>query len=1137
MRNFNKTCLILSALVLISTTKISAQINFTYQSQYKYLKGSLAAGLSSNWMTSAFNVTSWPSGNAPFRYFDGVGGTELTDMKTPGAEYSTVYLRSTFTATNISSINTITFNVDYDDGFVLWINGTEVTRRNAPHTLAYDTFASGLHESGTGEVISLDRSSVNLVEGINTIAVQCFDISFASSDFYYDMSINAVTNTPVTTDTVGVIFSQASGFYSSPFSLTITSPDPTANVIYTLDGSNPQTSVTSITGTATAVVNIDPASTVGSRGKTPAVVVRASIVKSGNSPSIPKARSFIFTNVVKDQKYPGGQWPNYNVNNQILYYKMDSIVVNDSRYKDKIDDALLAIPTISIVTDMANLFDPATGIYVNAYGHGQDWEKECSAELINPDGSAGFNIEAGLRIRGGWSRHENYPKHAFRLFFRSEYGKAKLEYPLFGDEGSDKYDAIDLRCEENYSYANGDGRNTCVRDVFSRDTQRDMVQPYTRSRYYHLYIDGMYWGLYQTQERAEASYAADYLGGKKDDYDVMKVSTENWTYTVEATDGNSTSWQNIYNMCTTGFADNANYFKLLGKDANGKSDGSEILVNIDNLIDYMLVIFYTGNFDSPTSSFGGNKGCNNYNAIDDRTNKVDGFTFYVHDAEHAMFSDQASPGIGLNEDRVNIGTRTDNMTMEVANFNVFHPQWLHFKLSANAEYRKRFADRAFKALSGQGALTPTVVRTRLDKRVSEIETAIIAESARWGGISPWGGIPYTKDDNWAPEIAKIRNNFFPYRTNIVIAQLEQAGLYTDIIPPNVKKGSTTIQTEKYVFSTGFNVNLTNPNTTGDIYYTLDGTDPRLVGDAVSGNAVKLVAGTALPINSTTILNTRVYQDGSWSALNHINFMLQTEDYTNLKTTELMYHPLDYIAGTDTTSDDDYEFIEFKNIGESAINLSGLKLDSAVTYDFPDNTVLGPKNFYVVASKPSRFYDRYGLVASGNFHGHFSNAGEYVLLSDPSGDPIIGFTYDDNSPWPDKADGEGYSMVSYIYNPTASGPYDPIYWRPSKLINGSPFKDDDGVSDVEPAVFLSLSSLLIYPNPTSEYIIVHINSDDLISTTGIKLFNVNGMLVYQGNISNGSRINFKELGLSAGIFIIQVETNATLETAKVIYTPK
>ena len=101
----------------------------------------------------------------------------------------------------------------------------------------------------------------------------------------------------------------------------------------------------------------------------------------------------------------------------------------------------------------------------------------------------------------------------------------KLKFPLFGDEGADrirqKSISAPLKTTHGHSRA-AIADNTFLRDVFGRDTQRDLGQPYTRSRYYHLYINGLYWGLYMTQERAEARYGATYFGGNAEDYDTMK---------------------------------------------------------------------------------------------------------------------------------------------------------------------------------------------------------------------------------------------------------------------------------------------------------------------------------------------------------------------------------------------------------------------------------------------------------------------------------------------------------------------------------------------------------------------------------------------------------------------------------------
>jgi hypothetical protein len=77
-----------------------------------------------------------------------------------------------------------------------------------------------------------------------------------------------------------------------------------------------------------------------------------------------------------------------------------------------------------------------------------------------------------------------------------------------------------------------------------------MGQPYTRSRYYHLYLNGQYWGLYYTQERPEASFAASYFGGKKEDYDVIKI--ERGPHRVVATDGDLDAWHALSTSAKTG---------------------------------------------------------------------------------------------------------------------------------------------------------------------------------------------------------------------------------------------------------------------------------------------------------------------------------------------------------------------------------------------------------------------------------------------------------------------------------------------------------------------------------------------------------------------------------------------------------
>ncbi len=691
--------------------------------------------------------------------------------------------------------------------------------------------------------------------------------------FFNLMVLNAktgVASTDVPT------FSVKHGFFQTSFQLVVSSSIPNAIIKYTFDGSEPQMSANALVQNSPATILIDPDSTTGNKPIAAGVVLRVCSLAPDSSFSASITQTYLFISKVKTLSpqgiKPSDAWPNDTVSQSIqsMHYGMAPSVINSSQYKNLIDTALKSIPTVSIVTDLKNLFDADSGIYNHALDDGDAWERPASIELLRPD-TDGFQINAGLRIRGGWSRHPDNPKHAFRFFFRSEYGSSKLKYPLFGLEGVSEFDKVDLRTGENYawSYPGHLGQyNTMISEVFSRDMQREMGRPYTRSRFYHLYINGVYWGLYQTQERSEANYAASYFGGSSDDYDVIKIDDN---YQIEATDGNTDAYQNVWNLCVAGFKTNTNYFKLQGLNTDGTRNTSyKVLVDIDNLIDYMLVIFYAGNFDSPTSKFGDNKGPNNIYCIYNHDGN-DGFKFFAHDAEHTLRTTAGEgPGIGLQENRVNIGTVGAPYTMVVSSFSVFHPQWLHFRLSDNPEYRIRFADHVYKRFFNKGCLTPAKVKPLFQSRANEINMAIIGESARWGDtyLNPIA----TKDNDWLPAINDIENNYFPVRTGIVLKQFKDTvvKLYPNIDPPIFQNYGTVIQDDQLTIGPGYKLKLLNPNNPkGIIYYTIDDQDPRIIG---GGKAISAVNGgneANLIINQTTIIKARVWNGDTCSALHEI----------------------------------------------------------------------------------------------------------------------------------------------------------------------------------------------------------------------------------------------------------------------------
>jgi hypothetical protein len=1112
-------------LYLLSVTfSIHSQIVLPLNSDWKYFKGTSAPSADNeSWKKMSFDDSSWPKGNAPFRYGDGVGGTLLSDMQN---NYSSVFLRKTINIiTPDSLIDKAKLIFDYDDGFRLYINGKVVLERFAPHIDKYDTFATASRESQNFDTVELKSSIHGIKNGANTIVVALYNVNLTSSDIYFDINIELPQKPPKSPDAQ---FSVNGGYFASPFNLTLSSVNAGDTIRYTVDCSEPDSSPTAFTVISPYILNINPSGMIG-RPSTPAVVIRASVMKSGFQVSS-ESRTYIFTNSIRTQSNPGGNWPSRNINSQIIDYDIDSRIVNDSRYSSVFNSTFSSIPTASLVTDIPNLFDSLKGIYVNALNHGDDWEVPASLELINKDNTEAFSVNIGSRVRGGWSRHPWNPKHAFRIFLKDEYGKKSLKYPLFGSEAAQEFEKFDLRCAENYSWSfYNNPVMTYAQDEFCRDVQGMMGEPFSRSRYCHLFLNGMYWGLYEFQERPEANFGASYLGGKKDNFDVIKVAVD-LGYITEATDGTMDKWQQLLNLTNQGFSTNTNYYKLQGRNDLGQIDTTlEALANIDNLIDFMLNIFYSGNFDSPLTIWGNNNTPNNFYALKDRNHKREGFIFIIHDAEHTLNyvpGSEHPANLGVYENRVDL----INQGMSAPSILNFTPQWLHYRLTFNSEYKQRFMDKAYKYLYNNGLYTPTVAMQNFKNRTDQINMAIIAESARWGDIN--GPNLLTKDDDWIPAVNNTISQFINLRTPIVIDQLESAGLLSNFVPPIVKKDGVALSVQSYNLTSEINITLSNPNTSGIIYYTLDGSDPRITGGQTSSTAVQVDNDVAINIPYPLLLKTRILDGSDWSPLRELLFT-NKENRDNIRITEIQYNPDTY----GSKESKDLEFLEFKNIGDKGIDMGGLKIDSGVNFTFPAGTIINPKGFVVIASEEDGFEYLYNMKPTGYFSGNLSNEGERIVLTDENNNILINLKYDEQYPWPIKANGTGYSMVAKTSSP-GNNPDEPMYWQGSRLKYGSPFSDDSGY--VRPTITesLTIANCKIYPVPSSNMVYIKSNNNTKIKM--IQIFDVSGRLLltkfYDSRQNNGNlmEVSLKSMNIASGIYLLKAYTQRGTEVKKLVY---
>jgi Lamin Tail Domain/CotH kinase protein/Chitobiase/beta-hexosaminidase C-terminal domain len=800
--------------------------------------------------------------------------------------------------------------------------------------------------------------------------------------------------------------SLASGFFSQPTNLVLTTATPGATIIYTTNGSVP-----SISGNVTngnvygGPINI-----------TNTTAFQAAAFAPNLLPTLTLSQTYIFTGDIIRQPnnppgYPtGNAWtptPNQVDSASRAYYEMDPTIVNNPQYTNDVRAGLVSIPTMSLILPIPSLFDPNTGIYTHPSNHDDsagDWERACSMELIFPNGSPEAQIDCGVQIQGGSSRSTaKNPKHSFRLVFKSIYGPGKFDFHMFADSPVTSFNTFVIDGGNNYwwqyfgSVNPTDQRNRAqdVRDQFVSDLMLAMGNPSFHGQFYNLYLNGLYWGIHYVHERPDDDFAASYFGGDNTDYDVIRNTTDG----TEIIAGDLNAWNTALSLANSGLSSNAQYEQL------------QQYVDVDNLIDYMIVNHWSDNTDWPQ---------HNWYVIRKRTAGA-GFKFIVWDAEITL---------------LNAG---DNVT--TGNFSG-SPAQIYNALINNAEFRLRFADHLQKHLSIGGVLYTDPAHPIPDpahpernvpasiymKRITEITNAVVDESARWGGYSLTTN--YTRNDNWLRELNNLLGytntsgntaNYFPTRSQTLLNQYKSIGLFLNVSAPVFNQLGGNVPA-------GFALTMVNSNASGIIYYTTNGTDPRVYGSgAVTSGALVYTNGTPLVLNSNVIVNARVLSSGTWSALSEGNFTVGSLGVP-LRITELMYNP---IGGAN------YEFLEVQNIGATPLDLSGFSFSAGITFVFPNGTVIQPGAVLVLANNgsPSAWATRYpGVSVLGYYGGNLNNGGELVAIVDASGRLVTEVTYNNAGGWPTAANGGGYSIeLIDPYGDLNS----PANWRASSAPNGTP----------------------------------------------------------------------------------------------------
>ncbi len=247
-----------------------------------------------------------------------------------------------------------------------------------------------------------------------------------------------------------VSFSHAPGSYSEDIALALETPNPQAQIYFTLDGSLPDTQSSP---TYEGPISLSAESP-------QVVVIRAQAVLPDGSSGPVNSGSFIMS--------------------------LDS-----------------ELPVLSIIADPGDLWDEERGIYVNHGERGREWERPVDLTYVTGESEQGFHLGSGLRIHGEWTRWF-FDKKSLRLYFREEYGARKLLFPLFGEDGQIAFDHLYLH--------NSDQDLLLFRNQLTERLYTQMGGFAVRGHPVLLFINGRPWGIYNIRERIDERFLEQTYG-------------------------------------------------------------------------------------------------------------------------------------------------------------------------------------------------------------------------------------------------------------------------------------------------------------------------------------------------------------------------------------------------------------------------------------------------------------------------------------------------------------------------------------------------------------------------------------------------------------------------------------------------
>ena len=1068
----------------------------------------------SNWELPQTDIGFWPQGQSGFGYGDNDDNTEIPQTVS-------VYVRKEFEIEDPSIILRALFHIDYDDGYIAYLNGIEFSRRNLGSTgsnVYHTSTTTGLHEAeiyagGFPETVEIDLMDFPILEGINTLAVQVHNYTSNSSDLScipfltlgYGSIVDGVTepseyitipnsflHTNFRLDSDGEILLLSTGDEEILDSINVIEletdmsfgrqtesnqwglfdePTPgTSNPYSSYEGSlsKPQFSLESGFYDSNQLQielenNDDGASihfTLDGSPPTPSDLEYEYPITI-NSSTVVRARSFL------------DGWLKSNITTKTYLLS---------------EEPPAGLPAIFITTDLNSFFDDDTGMYVmgpNAdtwnfpyFGANfwEDWERPIHFEILEVDGT-GYDADAGVKIFGGWSRA--FPQKSLSIFSRSHIGPSVFEYKLFPNSDIEKYESFVLRNSGN------DWESTMLRDGFITGLTDELDIDHQRYRPSALYINGEFWGIQNIREKVNEHFIASNHSISSEHIDLLDIQGVND--------------ENIVHGTNADYIELINYLETQNINDPAIENALDNWIDIDSYMSYQAFQIFVDNRDWP-----GN------NIKFWRDHRVGGkWRWILYDTDF---------GFGI-WDQYAYTFNTLRFALDPNGPGWPNPPWSTFvfrKLMENENFQNSFINIYCDMLNT--VLLPEFLTTRLDSISGNIEEMIPVHRARWFNDGEWPN----STTNWENRLNQMEN-FADQRRNYAIMHLMD-----EFELPSLSQITIARTPESGGLVEVNTIDISETSWQGYYFPTVP-----IQVKAIHSDGFEFGYWLEFPDSSSTMKLD--IQD----AMTLTAVFLPTE----LTSGSLVINEINYNSSEDHESGD---WIEIFNPGDMDIDVSGYKLkddNNDHSYNFPDETIIPSGEYLVISNDLEAFSELYSsqIPIVGPFDFGFGGGGDEVRIFDQDGVLVDSVSYDDESPWPLEPDGGGPTLElknSNLDNELAES------WSSSSGY-GSPGEQNTSylnVNDLKDPGPEEYALLNAYPNPFNGSINIPIIIPSQTNSKVI-IFNVLGQKITEISIEhfgigkhtiswNGQN----ELGndVGSGVYFAQLDIEGAQGIQKLVY---